>query len=211
MLEGVFSDEVRVASAPIEDRIDSLFPEELASIRQASPARRAEFSTGRWLARKLLVELGCPPVAIPRDRDRSPRWPDDWVGSITHSGQACAAAVAPASGFLGIGIDLEPDEAVKPGLERMICYGAELDWVAAAGAAERGRRCRAVFSAKEAVYKAFHPRTRRVWRFVDVAVEIDLVSDSFRARLPADAGTPSIEGRVLRRNGWIISGVAWAG
>ncbi len=211
MLEGLFDEpEIHVASAAIEDRTDLLFPEELASIHRASAARRAEFSTGRWLARKLLSELGCAPVAIPRGRDRSPRWPCDWVGSITHSGRACAAAVASASRYRGIGIDLEPDEAVKPGLERLICFGDELDWVAAAGEGERGRRCRMVFSVKEAVYKAFHPHTGRVWRFADVALEIDLASESFHARLPADAGTPAIEGRVLRRRGWITSGVAWA-
>lgn len=210
-LEGLLSQDVQVASASIEDHRSTLFPEELDGLSQASPSRQHEFATGRWLAHALLREQGERDVAIPRNADRTPRWPVGWVGSITHSGTACAVAVARASVRLGIGIDLEPDRAVKPGLERMICFGDELAWIAAEGEGEVGRRCRLVFSAKEAVYKAFHPRSRRVWRFAEVALEIDLARGDFEARLPADAGPASIAGRILRRGGWIVAGVEWRG
>ena len=110
-----------------------------------------------------------------------------------------------------IGIDLEPDLPVKPGLERMICFGDELDWTRMAGDAMAGSRSRIVFSAKEAVYKAFHPRTRRVWRFAEVALTIDLTAERFTARLPADAGPDVVVGRLRVRDGWIIAAIAWRG
>lgn len=208
-LEGLFDAPIRTASAEIADHLDSLHPEEQGAVAQASTARQREFATGRWLARRLLQELGEPVVAIGRNADRTPHWPAGWVGSITHSGPGCAVAIGRASDLHGLGIDLEPDRAVKPGVERMVCFGDELAWIAAEGEGEVGRRCRLVFSAKEAVYKAFHPRTGRVWRFAEVALEIDLVRGRFEARLPADAGPAAIAGRILCRDGWIVSGVEW--
>ena len=208
-IDDLLSDAVRLALEPIADHRAALMPEERAGIEQAADARQIEFSTGRWLARRLLAELGQTPVAIPRNADRTPGWPTGWVGSITHSGALCAAAVAPAARLRGIGLDLEPDEPVKPGLERMVCFGDERAWVDAAGQGEAGRRVRAVFCAKEAVYKAFHPTTGRVWRFAEVAVAIDLEGTRFEARLPDDAPVAAIEGRLLRRSGWLIAGVEW--
>lgn len=201
--------EARLALAPIADHRSALRAAERAGIERAAVSRQLEFSTGRWLARGLLAALGAPDVALPRNPDRTPGWPAGWVGSISHSGPLCLAAVAPAAQLAGIGLDLEPDQAVKPGLERMVCFGDELDWVAAAGPAEQGQRCRAVFCVKEAVYKAFHPTTGRVWRFAEVSVEIDLEREAFRARLPGDAPLDVVEGRLLRRSGWLVAGVAW--
>lgn len=209
-LAGLFSDVVRVASAPIEDHREALLPEEREAIAQARASRQREFATGRHLARILLRQLGAGEVAIPRNPDRTACWPIGWVGSITHSEHVCAVVAARASDCLGLGIDLEPDRAVKPGLERMICFGDELAWIAAEGEGARGRRCRMVFSAKEAVYKAFHPRTRRVWRFEEVALEIDLAGARFEARLPSDAGPAAITGRMVCRAGFIVSGVEWS-
>ncbi|MFO0687483.1 MAG: 4'-phosphopantetheinyl transferase superfamily protein [Myxococcota bacterium] len=209
-LAGLFSESVQSASAPIEDHLEALLPLEREGIAQASTARRHEFATGRWLARSLLRAKGAGEVPIPRNPDRTPGWPAGWVGSITHSGHACAVAVARSEVCRGLGIDLEPDQAVKPGLERMICFGDELAWIAAEGESGLGRRCRMVFSAKEAVYKTFHPHTRRVWRFEEVALEIDLLRERFEARLPPDAGPSTISGRILCRGGWIVSGVEWS-
>jgi len=209
-LDALFSEHVLVATGPIEDHRAALHPAEREGIEQASEDRQREFSTGRWLAHALLDEPGAAAAPIPRNADRTPRWPAGRVGSITHSGGFCAVAIGRASARLrGVGVDLEPDLTTKPGLERMICFGEELDWIAEAGTLEAGRRCRVVFSAKEAVYKAFHPSTGRVWRFEEVALRVDLDRGSFRARLPADAGRAEIEGRIVRRGGWIVSGVEW--
>ena len=132
LLEGLFGDGVRVAWARIEDRVDALLPEELVGIREASHARQAEFATGRWLARRLLGELGHRLVAIPRGPDRAPLWPVGCVGSITHSASACAVAVASASRFRGIGLDLEHREERLDGVCGRLAVDDDLG---AAGAA----------------------------------------------------------------------------
>ena len=42
----------------------------------------------------------------------------------------------------------------------------------------------------------------------DVEVEIDLEAGSWLARLPESAGVPQAEGRVARREGFIVSAIA---
>lgn len=210
LLERLFARDVLCAAAPIADYLDALRPSERAAIADASaPHRRAEFSTGRWLARGLLAKAGVVDATIDRGSDRAPIWPAGFVGSISHSGELCAVAVARAQDCVGLGLDLEPDLPLRAGLERLICFDDELAWIADAdGEGERLRRCRMVFSAKEAVYKAFYPRARRVWRFAEVALELDLARGVFRARLPADAGRAEIMGRIAFADGWMASGVA---
>ena len=67
-----------------------------------------------------------------------------------------------------------------------------------------------IFSIKEAVYKAFFPRLRQLWGFQDVELEMQLEENRFLARLPASADRPQVEGRILRRKGWILSAVEYA-
>lgn len=204
---GVFGKGVLVDASVLEDCVGELLEPESSLLLGASPRRRQEIATGRKLARRLLERLGFPAYALLRDADRVPLWPEQIVGSISHKEDRCVVAVAPRGRWGGIGVDLERDAAVKPGLERMICLPSEQRWIEAEGPAEVGRRCRAVFSAKEAVYKAWFPRVREVWAFRDVEVEIDLESNAFRARLPPSAPQRESGGRIRRCDGWIVSGV----
>jgi 4'-phosphopantetheinyl transferase EntD len=159
------------------------------------------------LARRLLAQLGHPDHDLLPDTDRVPIWPTGVVGSISHKDDLCVVVVSRERDRSGLGVDVEQDQPPKPGLERMVCTPAERHWLEAVDSAEAGRRCRAIFAAKEAVYKAFFPRLREVWGFQDVELEIDLEAESFRAALPAGAPRSSIDGRLLRRAGWILAGV----
>ena len=208
LLDGLLPKSVHLAGATIADRVRELLPEERVFVEKAVEKRQAEFATGRVLARGLLARLGHADFPILRAEDRIPVWPAGIVGSISHAGDVCLAAVAQATESAGIGIDLEPDEPVDSDIARVVCRDGEHDWVAEAGEAERARRTRVVFSVKEAVYKAFYPRTRTFWSFQDVRVEIDLAAESWRAFLPESAGTETAEGRVARREGWIVSAIA---
>ena len=199
---------IRTAVDRISDRVDELLPAERPAIATAVASRQFEFATGRVLARQLLAELGAPDLALVRDDDRVPCWPEGFVGSISHSGSLCVASVARADSFAGIGLDLEPDEPVDADIERVVCRDAEHDWVAAVTGDDRGRRRRIVFSIKEAVYKAFYPRTREFWSFQDVTVSIDLERGRYRAQLPESAGVATAEGRIHRQGGWILSALA---
>ena len=206
-LAGLFTDGIHFAVARLHDCSQNLEPAERELVRGVSPKRRQEIETGRKIARRLLCKLGYPHFALLRDNDRLPIWPKDVVGCISHKRDLCVAAVASSRDSAGIGLDIELDEAVRPGLERLIGRPAERLWIDAAGPTESGRRCRAIFSAKEAVYKAFYPRVRKAWSFTDVEITIDFHREEFVARLPKSAGQSRVNGRILRRQGWILTSV----
>lgn len=214
LVTGLFPSEIRVAASPLRYGAADLRRGERALVRGVVEKREREFATGRVLAHELLGDLSAPEFELLRDDDRVPRWPSGVVGSISHTagkGEGlCVVAISSARERVGVGVDVEPDEAVSEGLEASICRPVEQAWIETAGPGERGRRCRVVFSIKEAVYKAFFPRVRKVWGFMEVEVEIDLAAGAFRARLPESAGRSDVEGRVLRRDGWILSGVDYA-
>ena len=204
---GLFDSDVQVAASKLCDGPSSLSSAERALVAGAVAKREREFATGRLLARRLLAEFGHVDFALLRDANRLPLWPANVVGSISHTKDLCIVAVTSTRARVGLGVDVEPDEPVKPGLERSVCRPREREWLESTEADERGRRCRAIFSAKEAVYKAFFPRLREFWGFQDVEVEIRFAENRFLARLPASADRREIEGRILRRGGWILSAV----
>ena len=208
LLEGLFEEGVRgLASRLVYQPVD-LLESERALVARAVESRQREFSTGRVLARRLLEDLGYPPAPLLRDEDRVPSWPRGVVGSISHCRDLCVVAVAPEGTHAGIGLDVELDAPSKDGIERIVCRPDERPWLdASIDGADRARRVKLIFSVKEATYKAFYPEQRTFWSFQDVGVEVDLARDRFRAELPPGPEVTSIEGRVVRRGGWILSSV----
>ncbi len=226
LLDGLFSARVSSLADAFRSEFTDVSAEERAHVDGAVAKRAWEFLTARSLAHRLLRAEGRDVPALLPDSDRVPLWPQGIVGSISHTTtarfpraaratKATAArlratslcVVAISARLRGLGVDVEPDAPVEAGIERQVCRPGELAWLACDDAVERARRCRVVFSAKEAVYKAFYPRVRTFWSFQDVGVEIDLATERFVARLPASAGREVIEGRVRRREGWIVSAV----
>ena len=198
---------IRVRSAGLDADPAALFPAEAAYIERAVGARQREFAAGRILARALLEEAGVPAAPLLRDADRVPIWPEGWLGSISHTREWCVAAVAPRSAARGIGVDVELDEPLKAELLETICTPGE---IRALGAGDAGlSEATLHFSIKEAVYKACFPQLRERWDFQDVELEIDAAAERFRASPPRSAGGP-IEGRVLRRAGFVLSAARWA-
>lgn len=163
---------VRLAEMPPE-RADpaALAVEELQQIARAVPKRRLEFAAGRQLARRLLDDMGLGIDALVGDADRVPRWPQPVVGSITHCRSLCAVAIAPRALSLGIGLDVEPAEPMKPELLPHILRESESarlrDWPA------RWRELGGIltFSAKEALYKSIYPAHRVFLEFHDVELQ----------------------------------------
>lgn len=209
LLEPLFDASIARAIAPVVDAVAELSEEERSLIARAVESRRREFSTGRRLARRLLAERGIAAGSILRDEDRVPIWPPNVMGSISHCRDYAVVAVCDADACFGLGVDIEPDEPVKPGVERIVCTESERRWLGVDDECDetRGRRVKLFFSAKEAVYKAFYPRVRTFWNFHDVELELDEDGGRFVAALPASAGRAHVEGRFVRGHGTIVSGV----
>ncbi len=157
-----------------------LFAEEARALGSAEPARRREFETGRACARRALASLGLPAAPVAGGERGEPLWPAGVVGSITHCSGLRACAVARASDVRAIGIDAEPHAPLPPGVLDAVCAPGERRALAAHGAGVCWDRV--LFSAKEAVFKAWYPLTGRLLGFEDVDVRLDPAAGTFRAR-----------------------------
>ncbi|GAB2756652.1 4'-phosphopantetheinyl transferase family protein [Sinomonas soli] len=158
-----------------------LFAEEVAAVAGCTAVRRADFAAVRACAREALAELGMAPAPLVPGADGAPVWPAGIVGSMTHCPRYGAAAVAPARAVASLGIDAEPNAPLPAGvLDLVACAGER---AATAPGAWRGVAAdRLLFSAKEAVYKAWYPLTGRWLGFEEVLVEFR-PGGRFRARL----------------------------
>ena len=180
MIERLLPDTV-VAVATREDRAVELSAAEERSVGRAVEKRRREFVTGRACARLALERLGVTPVAIPSGERGEPLWPSGVVGSITHCDGYRACAVAKRADVAAVGIDAEVHAPLPEGVLEQVAFGRELAMV-------RGRHAgvcldRLLFSAKEAVYKAWFPLAGRWLGFEDVELTIGVDDAAFRARL----------------------------
>jgi enterobactin synthetase component D len=176
---------------------------EAAAVARAGALRRDSFATGRRLARAALAELGAMPASLPSDPDGVPRWPAGFTGSISHADGLCIALAGRADGPPGLGVDLERAARVVPGLARQICRADE------AGRADVADLA-LWFAAKEAVFKACFPATRRLLGFHDVHVAIAPGRDRFVARLEAGART-TLGGSLARFGPHVVAAVWPAG
>src|SRR5260370_12098794 len=77
------------------------------ALRYATQKRQREFLAGRWCAEEALQCLGAGSTHVAMAEDRTPIWPDGVVGSITHTDDFAAAAVAWAADIAWVGIDSE--------------------------------------------------------------------------------------------------------
>lgn len=140
----------------------------VASVRRAS-------GRGREVARRLCTKIGSPVDEIPRSPARYPMWPGGILGSIAHDSAFAAAVVAPAGQLSGIGIDIEPCEALAPGIAGIVAHPAELAAFSDLPCGEK-----VLFSIKEAVFKAVYPHDRVFLDFEDATV--DRISRMARTR-----------------------------
>lgn len=181
MIERLVPDAVAVASTREELLDVELFPEEQRSMGRAVEKRRREFVTGRACARQALEGLGIAPVAIPSGEGGEPIWPSGVVGSISHCQGYRACAVARADDVRSLGVDAEVDEPLPDGVLEQVAFGRERAMVADPSAGVYLDRL--LFSAKEAIYKAWFPLAQRWLGFEDVELTIDVPGDAFRGQL----------------------------
>ena len=117
-----------------------------------------------------------------------PRWPEGVVGSISHTRGAAVVAVAPASALRSVGVDVELDVPLREELRHIVCTDYEQGWLGALSDDDAGWQGKALFSAKEALYKAQFPLTHTFLGFAAVDIDLDLDAKSFSATFRIDAG-----------------------
>lgn len=181
----------------------AVLPQEAAGLARATDARRAEFAAGRRAAHSAMRALGLPERPVPMAIDRAPVWPPGLCGSISHAKGLALAAVAQGAQIAGIGIDIEPAEALAADLAAVILSPAE------AAALPDPTDRRAGFAAKEALFKALYPGVGTVFGFD--AVRLVPAAGGFVAELTETLGPypcgAMIPVAVTRRDGRILAAV----
>ncbi|MBB5119726.1 4'-phosphopantetheinyl transferase family protein [Streptomyces eurocidicus] len=131
---------------------DALHPAERDLLSGRSPGRRRDFTAGRYAAAEALRLLGRPGPVL-RD-GRRPRFPAGVRGSISHCEGAVAVCLATVrEDVLGIGVDIERTGRLGTPAAGLVC--TERERARLGPGPGGGARLTAVFSAKEAFYKAF--------------------------------------------------------
>lgn len=194
MIGAILSELVQYAETFADVDEDVLFAEERAAVGNAVPARRAEFATVRHCARQALGVLGISPGPLIPDPSGAPGWPEGVVGSMTHCAGFRAAVVARSSEVITIGIDAEPNAALPDDVLDVIALHVDHERLRRLPANADVAWDRALFSAKESVYKAWFPLTHRWLGFEEATVTLE-PDGTFDARLLVPG--PQVEGRVL--------------
>jgi 4'-phosphopantetheinyl transferase EntD len=139
--------------------------------------RRVAFEATRELAARhclgnLLERVGLrSDLEIPVGEGGDRRWPVGFVGSLTHKGTVVLGAIASSSVLRAVGIDLE--RLSGPSLRPIAHILGEME----PSTGDEEAKALETFAAKEAVFKAQYPMTRRKLGFLDVRLEWELETD----------------------------------
>lgn len=144
-----------------------LLPEEALSLTVSYDAARDASGAARHVARQLVATLERGRKPIVRSAAGAPLWPAGLVGSLAHDDHFAVAAVARVSSFSALGIDVEPAEPLPADVASIVRMAGDVT-----DGVEESLASRALFSAKEAVYKAVFPRDGIILGYEDIAINL---------------------------------------
>jgi enterobactin synthetase component D len=161
--------------------------------------RRSIFDLGRACAAELLAELGSGETSVAMAADRSPVWPQGYVGSITHTDDLLGVAVARRKDFRSIGIDAEA--IVQPDTTDEIdelCMGERERALRDSAGIDRQTFSSLCFSAKESFFKCLYPLTGVWFDFQDAEIaSFDPDLQLLQMRLLRDLASGFRQGEVF--------------
>lgn len=171
-LQSLFPSSVIACGGSIQDYQGDLFPEEQACVERAVVKRIREFTAGRTCARIALEQLNVSSSPILPDAKRAPIWPEGIVGSITHTDEKVAVAVAQKSDIQSIGIDMEAIDRVEQKLWKMLFTEKEQSYLSSLSSDTQQLHSTLFFSAKECFFKFQFPLTKQWVEFQQASIAI---------------------------------------
>jgi 4'-phosphopantetheinyl transferase EntD len=157
------------------------------TVHSYHPEKLKDYQLGRLCAAKAFQMYSNDTIScldLPSNSDRSPKWPDGIVGSISHSKDYVAAVVSNASDLAGIGIDLEIMGRAK--LELTAHLKTSKDLIFHPDFSDK-ELLTLIFSAKESLYKALYPIVKQFFGFEAAAItHINFSQSTFTCELLKD-------------------------
>ncbi|MER5860510.1 4'-phosphopantetheinyl transferase [Streptomyces sp. NPDC059688] len=175
MIEELLPESVVAVEAHGDDPLwdAPLHPEEEPLVARAVAKRRREFAAVRGCARRAMEKLGVAAHPVVNGDRGVPLWPAGLTGSMTHCDGYCAAALVRVRDLASLGIDAEPHGPLPEGVGPSVLLPAEAERVALLAAQRPAVHWdRIVFSAKESVYKAWYPLTRKWLDFSEADITL---------------------------------------
>jgi enterobactin synthetase component D len=166
----------------------------------ASPDRQIAYRAGRYCAGLALEQLGLRGVRPGVDHDNAPAWPHGTVGSITHVMSLVAAAAAPRSKAVGIGIDIEPITSLDRAhaLASRVATSSEVSSVMQAIMTDYSTAVALIVSSKHSLYKSLRAHAGRPFGYLDASIEdVQRSTGRFRARLKVDVSQTWVGGTII--------------
>jgi enterobactin synthetase component D len=155
------------------------------SIVKSVTKRQSEFLAGRMMARSALELLTDDKITVDIGENRSPVWPNDIVGSISHSAQMALSIVSKKYTCRYVGCDIEPvitfttqseiSDSIVNSDEKTLINNSQLESCVA---------FTLIFSAKESLFKALYPYVKCYFDFRDAEVfDIDTYNNEFKVMI----------------------------
>lgn len=140
-----------------------LFP---AQLGKAVSKRKAEYLAGRVCAKHVLATLSIDNFELHSGTDRAPIWPENIIGSITHTQGVAMAMACQHTDVAGIGIDIEQLMSAEQELElqKQILHPDEYPLFRQL-AEQLSHPLTVIFSAKESIFKALYPSVKQFFGF----------------------------------------------
>lgn len=153
------------------------------SLSSATDKRRAEYLAGRIAAKILLAKENIY-EAVTAFTDHSPKWPDGWRGSISHTEKFAIVAITPKNTECNVGVDIERYiSGMFSGAENTFTTESEQKLLTECGM-DYNCVLPIIFSAKESFFKAIYPRVNIFFDFYSVAIiELNTQSQLFTLQL----------------------------
>jgi 4'-phosphopantetheinyl transferase EntD len=190
---------VSIWAGPFVPDAAPLSPLERRSAGDVEAGRLRELENGRRAAKLALAALGVTAADLPIGEDRAPRWPDGIVGSLSHAANYVAAAVARSSDVSALGIDVDVDAGLDPGLWRGFLNPREEARLLTLPPPLRSTEAQLLWCVKEAAVKA----SRRRVEPLEIDVEPESTSDGV-----ASWRVGPVTARSIRSEGLVLAAVA---
>ncbi|MGI1678666.1 MAG: 4'-phosphopantetheinyl transferase superfamily protein [Cellvibrionaceae bacterium] len=145
-------------------------------LKTAVEKRKAEYIAGRYCASQSLKKISSRVnTNFESNEDRSPKWPEGYTGSITHSKGFASAVVAEKKHIRAIGIDSEKliKKRTADNIHSHILTETENHTDTLWLTEDFQKYLTLVFSAKESIFKCLYPLAQQYFDFRHAKLEFN--------------------------------------
>ncbi|KPV93644.1 4'-phosphopantetheinyl transferase Npt [Pseudoalteromonas sp. P1-9] len=205
LFENILSDKVKVSICEYDitaynpNLFESFSIDKPECIARSVAKRQAEFLSGRVMAQQALSQLGKKDISVTIGKNRSPVWPNDILGSISHTDTKaiCIVGYKSLNSYIGCDIENYVKNKMKFEVFAQIINQDEKKLIEHSHL-EKNIAAILTFSAKESLFKALYPEVKRYFDFTAAQlIDIDPKKQLFRIKIIESLASTLPKGKVF--------------